>query len=225
MDTVLGTDVSVAQGHGLDWKAIAATGVRFVAAKATDGRSYVDPTFDENITHAGALGIITGSYHVFRPNSDPDLQAQSYFKVAGARVEMPPAMDFELLGGVAPALALARALRFVEVTESLWGKPCLVYLYPYFWQILGNDAKHPLGQRPLWISHYDVQHPLIPNAWSQSGWTFWQYDGNGGRRFPGGMDADFDIFNGSEDDLRRFLVACVSPPGPAQSPTPPSAQK
>ncbi len=97
-------------------------------------------------------------------------------------------------------------------------------LYPDFWRVLGNDAKHPLGERPLWISHYDVQHPLIPNAWAQAGFTFWQYDGNGGRRFPGGIDADFDIFNGSEDQLRQFLVACVPPPGPARSPSPPAAK-
>jgi hypothetical protein len=39
------------------------------------------------------------------------------------------------------------------------------------------------------------------------------------------MDADFDVFNGSEDDLRRFMVACVPPPGPGRSPSPPAEKK
>lgn len=75
------------------------------------------------------------------------------------------------------------------------------------------------SQRP------DGSCPQIPNAWAQAEWTFWQCDGNGGRRFPGGIDADFDVFNGSEDDLRQFLVACVTPPGSARSPSPPAATK
>jgi hypothetical protein len=35
--------------------------------------------------------------------------------------------------------------------------------------------------------------------------------------------ARFDVFNGSEDELRQFLVACVPPPGAARSPATPPA--
>lgn len=41
-------------------------------------------------------------------------------------------------------------------------------------------------------------------------WTFWQYDGNGGQTLPNGRDCDFNVFNGTLDELEAF--AGLRPP-------------
>lgn len=211
--TLLGTDVSAAQGSRLDWPAIAASGLRFAICKATEHVGYTDPTFARNAVAAAQAGLIVGSYHVLRPEGDVDRQARHYFEVAAAHSEFPPVLDFELTGGVVGAEVHRRAVAFVEATEALWGRPCIVYTGVGFWNLIGNPESPALGERPLWVAHYGVSTPSIPKPWRRAGWTMWQFDGNGGRKLPGGVDADFNWFAGDDESLRalcqRTAPACV----------------
>ena len=70
MATVPGIDVSY-WNAGIDWPKVRATGQRFVFAKASEGGSYVDPTFDDNWRGAKNVGLLRGAYHFFRCNIDP----------------------------------------------------------------------------------------------------------------------------------------------------------
>lgn len=208
MDTILGTDVSKWQGPKLDWGAIAAMGVRFAFCKATEHVGHVDPTFERNAPAAAKAGLLVGSYHVLRPEADVQRQAEHYFKVAGGRGLLPPVLDFELTGKLPGPEVVRRGLAFVEATEALWGKPCIVYTGNWFWRLLGDPEAPAFGARPLWIAHYGVKEPAVPRPWKQRGWAFWQFDGNGGRRLPG-VDGDFNWFRGTEDDLRALCDRTV----------------
>ena len=56
MATISGIDVSY-WDSGIDWPKVRATGQRFVIAKATEGITYKDPTFDDNWIGAKSAGL------------------------------------------------------------------------------------------------------------------------------------------------------------------------
>jgi GH25 family lysozyme M1 (1,4-beta-N-acetylmuramidase) len=62
-----GIDVSHHQG-AIDWSQVAGAGTRFAFAKATEGRSYVDPTYATNKAGAALSGVVFGAYHFARPD-------------------------------------------------------------------------------------------------------------------------------------------------------------
>jgi len=63
-----GIDVSHWQGT-IDWSKVAASGVSFAIAKASEGKSVVDPTYAENVAGASAAGIRIGAYHFAQPST------------------------------------------------------------------------------------------------------------------------------------------------------------
>lgn len=203
MSKTLGTDVTNWQ-PSIDWSAARASGVRFAFCRATRGENYVDPMFEKHATDAAAEQMLTGSYHVFRTDGDPDLQALSYYTAAGSfRADLPPVIDFRsLYGDMEPAAALERALHFVIATEQLWNRGCVVRTSPAFWSLLGRSFTSELGRCPLWIAHERVEAPVIPKPWGK--WLFWQFDGDGRRNLPHSVVADFHWFHGDEEMLRLY---------------------
>ena len=65
-----GIDVSHHQ-NAIDWTQVAASGVRFAIAKASEGTAYIDPLFSTNRAEAMAAGIVFGAYHFARPDLHP----------------------------------------------------------------------------------------------------------------------------------------------------------
>ncbi|MEZ4301590.1 MAG: glycoside hydrolase family 25 protein [Polyangiaceae bacterium] len=212
----LGTDVSKWQ-PSIDWTAASSEGVRFAICRATRGEAYVDPMFEKHVTDAAAEDVLTGSYHFFRTDGDPVKQALSYYSVAGVMgMDLPPVIDFEALhGDTAPSDAITKALEFIETTEELWNRGCVVYTFPAFWTALGDPEAPAFGEHPLWIAHWGVETPKLPKPWSK--WLLWQFDGDGGKNLPGGVVADFNWFDGAESDLRLFCkrqMPTLPPSGP-----------
>lgn len=227
-EKTLGIDVAVHQGKLLDWAGIYASGVRFTFNKSTEGQGYVDPTWERNASEAKRAGLLVGSYHFFWPNRDPDIQAEHYFKVAGSRCDLPPVIDFETTKGMLHGDCAASVYRFVVATEALWKRPCIVYSYPSFIEELVNAKSltavprykfYELAARDLWIAHYTKSAPKVPYPWQM--WKFWQFDGDGGMRLPQGVDADFNWFAGSEQELRDYCKHDTLRPSPMEEDTQP----
>ena len=59
-----GIDVSHYQ-HTITWSSVASDGIDFAILKATEGQTYVDPTFAYNDSQAQLSGIPVGAYHVW----------------------------------------------------------------------------------------------------------------------------------------------------------------
>src|SRR6476646_3093386 len=59
---IQGLDVSHYQGT-INWTSVKNAGYSFTFMKATQGNTYVDPTFATNITGATSKGIYVGPYH------------------------------------------------------------------------------------------------------------------------------------------------------------------
>src|SRR5882672_9538638 len=64
----MGIDVSHYQSV-INWTNVAGAGITFAWCKATEGLTYVDPTFVSNVTHAKAVNIPIGLYHFAHPES------------------------------------------------------------------------------------------------------------------------------------------------------------
>lgn len=228
---VRGFDASSVQWN-LPAQALADAGYKFAYLKCQEGNKAKDPTFENHRVQLKAVGILVGQY-IFPyplPHLDPVAQAELFYAASdcGAHAgELPPAFDFEWPAPElwahwkcdAKQMALWAKACLARMTE-LWGQRPLVYTYPWFMQALlrgGADLSF-LADYPLWMADYkyagkeivDGQSPVLPSPWTR--WTFWQHDGDKGLKMPGGGDADFNVFNGSEDDLQK-LAGVVTPCG------------
>src|SRR5262249_52944076 len=91
-----GIDVSHWQGS-INWAKVGGDGVSFAIMKATEGRSYVDPTYSTNVDGATSNGIAVGAYHFAGPSSqqgDAVAEADHFVSVArNAAGDVLPALD------------------------------------------------------------------------------------------------------------------------------------
>ena len=71
---VVGIDVSNHNGR-IDFDKVKADGVSFVYLKASEGKSYTDPSFKKNYTSVLKAGMKVGAYHFFRKKTDGVMQA------------------------------------------------------------------------------------------------------------------------------------------------------
>lgn len=206
--SVAGVDVSDYQG-AVDWPAVAAAGVRFAIAKATEGADFVAETFARNWPGIQAAGLIRGAYHYFRPLVDPQIQAEHLLAtVAPGSDDLPPALDVEVRDGVDAPTLVQRMQRWLDAVEAAMGRKPMIYASPSFLDGLGSARG--FSEYPLWIADYGRSAPIIPRGWST--YTLWQYTSGGSVRGINGP-VDLNIFNGSPEDLAAFVASGRPPSG------------
>lgn len=196
--------------------------------------TWTDPTFAENSKKAADAGLFPGAYFFpfSLPHLKPIDQVKLFLQSAlvnshvlgTERGELPAAYDLEW----PPPEEWAKwkctadqivdwSIECLQLLVEQMGRTLVVYSYPYFLSALSkakNFAK--LMQYKLWIaggSQYLNGDGHIPDlgrerppkvaGWGAD-WLFWQHDGNGGRRLTHGVDADFNVFRLSQDDLARL---------------------
>lgn len=195
---IQGIDVSHYQG-AIDWKAVAKAGMVFAFIKATDGVGGSDLRFSANWIGARAAGLRRGAYHFFRAQQYSERQAQRFLAMLGDDAgELPPVLDFEILGDVSADQALRGAKRWMDMVEQACGRKPILYTGPAFWQkALGGSSQ--FAHHELWIAHYTTnRQPNLPAAWDR--WTFWQYSEKG--NVPGIQGpVDLDYFHGNLTEL------------------------
>jgi lysozyme len=223
--SLLGIDVSHYQG-AVDWFAVARGNVSFAFAKATDGNSLVDPTFQQNWPKIQDAGLFRGAYHFARPANDPETQAALFASVVGPLGfrDLPPVLDLEESQGRGPAEVLAWAKAFINRAEQLFRRTVMVYTGG-FWRFTLKNPNDPFfAARPLWLAAYGP-NPVVPASWAK--FTFWQYtEGKNNQpvAVPGVPPCDQDRFDGTEADLTALCTggaaagAAPTPAVPAPSP-------
>ena len=217
MATVPGIDVSYWDA-GIDWPKVRATGQRFVFAKASEGDSYADPTFDDNWRGAKSAGLLRGAYHFFRSNVDPKKQATKfidYVKSMNDDGELAPVLDLETNDGQTKDKVISRAKAWLDLVEAAFGRKPIIYSGQYFLQDYLSEAG---GGPPAWTKDYALwlaqypnnfvegSQPYLPRGWYK--WTFWQYSEKG---VVNGINAkvDLNLFNGSLEELYKFAGAQI----------------
>jgi GH25 family lysozyme M1 (1,4-beta-N-acetylmuramidase) len=180
-----GIDVSHHQGT-IDWAQVAASGQRFVIAKATEGLFSVDPTYATNRAGATAAGLVFGAYHFARPDlhpTDPRGEADHFVDTAQLGPgNIVPVLDLERSGDLTQAQLTEWILAWLGQVTARTGVRPMVYTSPNGWvNRTGNTtAVADAGYSLLWIAHWFVSEPTVPaNNWQGNGWAFWQYSNCG----------------------------------------------
>lgn len=173
-------------------------GVRGVILKATQGVSYVDPTYAQRKAAAAKAGLLVGAYH-FATADDTAKQLDHFLSVAELGARDCGALDYEpnLVNG-APAgdMSLADARDWLENYEVVMGRKAKFYSGSLIKQTLtGPDAF--LNSHDLWLAQYGPT-PHLPVGWSR--YWLWQYS----EKLPvpgvtGNVDAN--SFDGTDQEL------------------------
>lgn len=161
----------------IDWPLVAASGVRFVSIRASEGTDYKDPLFASNWAGAHAAGLVRAAYHFARPASPAAAQADALVDAAAAAGGYAPnsstlqfMLDLEDTDGLAPAGVWAWVQAFMARLRARTGRPGIIYVGYYFWRDnVGNPSDNL--DAPLWIASY-TDRPSVPSAWPF--WTFWR---------------------------------------------------
>jgi Tol biopolymer transport system component len=196
-----GIDVSHWQGT-IDFDAVAADGIRFAFAKASEGTDYEDPNYATNRANAGAAGLAFGAYHYAQPSSstgDAVDEADHFVDTAQPESgDLLPVIDLEDSGGLSDSKLTDWLWDYLDEVLARTGVHALIYTSPSFWEDhLGDtDEFANGGYSLLWIAHWFAPTPTVPgNNWGGHGWTFWQ---NSDCTHVDGITGcvDSDVFNG-----------------------------
>lgn len=217
-----GIDVSHHQ-ETIDWSQVAGSGQRFAFAKASDGRTFVDPMYTTNKAGAEASDIVFGAYHFARPDdSVDDAVAEADHFVDVAQLEpgnLLPVLDVERTGGLSKAELTAWILTWLDRVTARLGVRPMIYTSPNGWETRTGDttAVADAGYTVLWVAHWGVAEPRVPaQDWGGNGWTFWQY-GNCGT-IPGIEGCvDVDWYEGPAFDPVQIPSPDSTPPAAAIS--------
>jgi len=146
----------------------------FVICKCTQGTTYLDPTYQENIKQVKNRGMICGAYH-FANGSDAKKEAQWFLKNAG-QVDL-MVLDWE----IEHSDPVGWCKEFIKEVGDCW-------LYT-------NDAralKHGFPKEwKKWIARYkDYSGDLDWDYQPKSEWDIWQYTSRG---VVDGIDGNVDL--------------------------------
>jgi len=208
-DPIKGIDVSHWQGH-ITWADVAADGIDFAFAKATEGRLYQDDEYARNKERAEANGVAFGAYHFANPDktaNDAIIEADNFVDTANLGPNnLIPVLDLEQHGGFGPKKLRQWAKAWLARVEARTGVKAMIYTSPSFWKDrMGNPTWFSDHGFRLWIAHWHVDSPRVPaRNWDGRGWTVWQYDNCGSVAGIEGC-VDLDRFRGS--NLATLLIA------------------
>ena len=195
---IAGIDVSMWQGP-IDWEAVKGSGIEFVIIKATEGITYVDPTFIANWGGAKEAGLLVSAYHMLWPQLSASRQAEHFLNTLGERkADFPLALDVELKGtGGNIGAVVEEVLLALEAKD---GRKPIIYTARSFWGTYvgwapGWDAY------VLWVADYNASSPAMPAGWET--YSFWQHSSQGS--VPGiSGNVDLNIFAGGLQDLSNL---------------------
>lgn len=220
---VIGIDASKWQGK-LPVYELEEAGIEFAILKASHGAAHnPDVQFKDSWERLSNTQVLKSAYGYFT-DADPIVQAETLIRVVEAvhECDLPLAIDFEDRTTVYRGNALHDRLQHtLRRVRELSGQP-KIFLYsyrPYIEEFLaGVDLSDLIAENYYWHAEYprllmqDARAcgrlpPAIPNPRLPRGFTatIRQFDGDGGCVLPNGVDADFNIFEGSIDELRALI--------------------
>jgi len=180
-------------------------GIHGVIHKVTEGTSYVDGEYAPRQPMALEAGLMFGAYH-FGRHGDALGQAHHFLDIAQPTPETLLVLDWESCGAN-PDMTLDEAEQFVRaIADELGRYPGLYSGESFCGDALAGVTDTVLSQCWLWLAKYSEQMPAAPAPWAYV--SMWQYtDGVSGPKpheVPGIGRCDRDMWNGSEEGLRRL---------------------
>jgi lysozyme len=190
---------------------VAAAGVIAMIHKATEGSSYVDPNRARNCSNAIKAGIACCTYHWLKPGNAKQ-QIAFYLKTIDPMPGERMVIDYEEDGCTLSDLK--------EAVQALLDDPRGLQVTVYSGHLLKEQlgSKHDAflaDNTDLWLAQYTSGTP----SWSigtYPQWTLWQYSETGHIDGIGDNYVDLNRFNGSDENLVKW----ISPAGGVE-PVPP----
>lgn len=163
---IRGIDVSRYQKE-LNWAKLKEQDrLHFIFMKATEGRSYVDPTFRTNWPKAKAHDLIRGAYHFYRPGQSALWQARHFTQTVTLRAgDLPPVLDVEEIQRVPREQVIREVGKWLDLVEQHYGIRPIIYTSQHWHQAYLGDA---FPKHHFWVARYSRCQP-------RGKWTFWQY--------------------------------------------------
>jgi GH25 family lysozyme M1 (1,4-beta-N-acetylmuramidase) len=212
----LGIDVSSFQGN-VNWNAAYNnSNIRIGFAKATEGTSYQDAYYHNNMSNGKLAGCLMGAYDFARPaNNGPVTEANFFYNFASANFNIGgqtigPVLDLEVFSGHVGANSYTD-------WANQWGDRILTRLHNdgrtcnwilYTSACLACNIGGSITGSP-WIANYNGQDSQTGtpwtscsscNVWPGAGWRFWQFTSTGSVSGVAG-NVDKDVYNGLLSDL------------------------
>ncbi|KAI2464507.1 glycoside hydrolase family 25 protein [Annulohypoxylon bovei var. microspora] len=198
---VPGFDISHYQLN-MDFAAAYSSGARFVIIKATEGTSYIDPSFSTHYTGATNAGLFRGGYHFAQPDSSSGTAQANYFLAhggdwSGDGMTLPGMLDLE---GDCAGLSTSAMVSWIQDFSITYydktGRYPLLYTNPSWWTSCTAGSSAFVDTNPLVLARYSSSAGTPPGGWPY--YTIWQF--NDAYQYGG----DSDTFNGELSALQKL---------------------
>lgn len=142
-----------------DWNTL---DVDFVIMKATEGTSYVDPTFSSRRANCRKAGIPVGAYHYFLGNTDGKTEFNNFLRTVGMEIDLRPAIDLERIPkGVAKKDFQRNLETFINAIYDTYGVMPILYSKDKFYREIVLDVIHDEWNEmglDIWIGDMDREY-------------------------------------------------------------------
>jgi GH25 family lysozyme M1 (1,4-beta-N-acetylmuramidase) len=180
-----------------------------VDIQATEGTTYIDPTFSAHYTGATEAGLIRGGYHFAHPNEGTGTAQADFFLAHGGGWTsdgrtLPGMLDIEYnpsgatCYGLSESAMVAWIKDFVDTYHTKTKAYPMTYSTANWWEeCTGNSgAFHTLS--PLVLADYNSSPGTIPGGWPYE--TIWQ------KADSYTYGGDNDVFNGDLAQLKKIAT-------------------
>ncbi|KAI1385277.1 glycoside hydrolase family 25 protein [Hypoxylon trugodes] len=198
---VPGFDISHYQSS-VDFAAAYGSGARFVIIKATEGTTYIDPSFSSHYSGATSAGLIRGGYHFAHPDSSSGVDQAKYFLAHGGGwskdgITLPGMLDLEGdCAGLSASAMVSWIKDFSDTYYGSTGRYPLLYTNPSWWSSCTGGSNAFINTNPLVLARYSSSAGTPPGGWPY--YTIWQF--NDAYQYGG----DSDTFNGEFSSLQKL---------------------
>jgi len=192
IEVLPGIDLSSHNGI-VDFKKVAAAGIKYAWIKITEGTTHQNPGFQKKFDDARKEGIIVGAYHFGRPDTYYGLHTDWDNEATNFLLQLDKA-GLEC-GDLIPVLDVEKGMKTDDNYNCKWylnwldkvgcetkTRP-IIYSARWAWQLYIMKATEDLQQKiasyPLWLASYNegIEPKRKPAIWDK--WDIWQYTGSG----------------------------------------------
>lgn len=174
-----GIDVSRWQGN-INFQKVKNDGIEIVYIKASEGRTYIDPYFEQNYKKAKANNLKVGFYHYLTATTISSAQAQADFfasVIEGKEVDCKLAMDYEEFYGEGRNEINRIALAFITRLKQMSGKD--VIAYSNLNNVRNTFDDNIASASKLWLAYYGDTQKIVNTKSNWSTYIGLQYTDSG----------------------------------------------
>jgi lysozyme len=206
---IKGFDIS--HHNNINWSKVDPN-VKFVYVKATQGKGFKDPEFNDTWQLLKSKPLYRGAYHFLTATDSAEDQANNFLSLGidfSKPNVLPPVLDVE---DQVPASLNVNIIKdkvkfiklvtdWINIVEQKTERKVVIYSYKNFFKEYLNNTSWTNNY--LWLASYQPTPPGLPVGYKK--WDFWQYSQDGtidGKIH--GADIDLDYFNGTIEDLNKL---------------------